>query len=77
MGHLSQASGVALLSLVQGDASTLTIDFARLLVPFEAKHDGGPERQGNAHRSLTERVQPSCIRARLGLFSKLGATEAV
>lgn len=77
MGHLSQASGVVPLSHADGDRSTLTIDFARLLMPFEAKHNGGPKGQRHAHGGLTERVQPSCVCARLGLLSKLGATKAV
>lgn len=77
MGHLSQASSATLLSQGKEDMSILTIDVARLLMPFEAKHDGGPKRQSHAHGSLTERVQTSCIRARLGLLSKLRATKAV
>jgi hypothetical protein len=57
--------------------SMLTVYFARLLMPFEAKHDGGPKCQSHAHGGLAERVQTSCVRARLGLLSKLGATKAV
>ena len=77
MGHLSQASNVVLLTQVRGEMFTLTIDIARLLMPLEAEHDGGPKCQSYAHGSLTKRVQPSCVRARLGLLSKLRATEAV
>ena len=77
MGHLSQASDAVQVSPVKGHVAVLTIDFARLLMPFEAKHDGGPKCQSHAHGSLTERVQTSCVRARLGLLSKLRATKAV
>lgn len=77
MGHLSQASDTVLVSQAKGDVPILTIDFARLLMPFESKHDGGPKCQSYAHGSLTERVQTSCVRARLGLLSKLRATKAV